>query len=87
MKTGRIKRWALDVNEIALCLARKWWRPIVCLSIGASIVVNGVILPLITNTFPDLPGLAAMIVAASPFAWFRSNEKINGVAEPAMPAQ
>lgn len=69
------------LSEIALCAVRKWWRPLVCMSMGLSLLVNGVILPLITLTFPDLTGLAAVCVALSPFAWLRTQEKFKGATE------
>lgn len=68
-------------SEIALCAVRKWWRPIVCISMGLSLLVNGVALPLILRQFPDLTGLAALCVALAPFAWLRTHEKIKGAVE------
>jgi hypothetical protein len=65
-------------SELLLELVRRWWRPLVCLGIGGSLIVNGIAVPLITRSFPDLTGLAAVIAAASPFAWFRTYEKTRG---------
>ncbi|MCA3504780.1 MAG: hypothetical protein IOD05_16340 [Rhodobacter sp.] len=48
------------------------------LGIGGSLIVNGIALPLITRTFPDLTGLAACIAAAAPFAAIRAWEKAKG---------
>jgi len=69
------------LSEIALCAVRKWWRPLVCISMGLSLLVNGVLLPVVTRTFPDLTGLAALCVALAPFAWLRTHEKIKGASE------
>lgn len=73
-----LKSKFLELQEMALCLVRKWWRPLVCLGIGGSVLVNGVIIPLLNRTVPDLIGLAALITAAAPFAWLRTHEKIRG---------
>lgn len=71
----------MAIQNIALCIIRRWWRPLVQLGIGGSVVVNGVVLPLITRQWPDLTGLAALVVAASPFAAIRAWEKVKGTAE------
>jgi hypothetical protein len=41
-------------------------------------MVNGVAVPLMTRSYPDLTGLAACIVAAAPFAAIRAWEKAKG---------
>ena len=79
------RKWLSDKSEIGLCAVRRWWRPIVCISIGGSVLLNGVILPAVKGDWPDLIGLAALITAAAPFAWIRMNEKIKGVAGPTTP--
>lgn len=57
------------VMEVALCLIRKWWRPLTCVGIAATMWVQGVIIPLATKTVPDLTGLAALVTAiAAAFA-------------------
>lgn len=53
------------VMDIALCLVRKWWRPITCVGIAGSMMVHGIILPLMTRSSPDLTGLAALVTAVS----------------------
>ena len=68
----------LAAQAAALCAVRKWWRPLVQLGIGGSLIVNGVAVPLMTRTSPDLTGLAACIVAAAPFAAIRAWEKAKG---------
>lgn len=71
---------ARRVEQGALALVRRWWRPIVCLSMGGSLFVNGCVLPLLTKTYPDLTGLAALAVSLAPFAWLRSADKAKGAA-------
>lgn len=73
-----MKAWFLRLQDAALCFVRKWWRPLVQLGIGGSLLTNGVAVPLITRSYPDLTGLAACIVAAAPFAAIRAWEKAKG---------
>ncbi|MCA6258672.1 MAG: hypothetical protein IM650_11330 [Phenylobacterium sp.] len=73
-----MKAAILSVQNAALCFVRKWWRPMVQIGIGGSLLVNGVVVPLLTKTYPDLTGLAACIVAAAPFAAIRAWEKAKG---------
>lgn len=73
-----MKAAVLALQSAALCAVRKWWRPLVQLGIGGSLIVNGVAVPLITRSYPDLGGLAACIVAAAPFAAIRAWEKAKG---------
>jgi hypothetical protein len=69
------------IMDIALCLIRKWWRPITCVGIAGSVMVHGVILPLMTRQSPDLTGLAALITAAAAAFAVREWGKIKGSAE------
>ena len=73
-----MKAAVLALQGAALCAVRKWWRPLVQLGIGGSLIVNGVAVPLMTRSYPDLGGLAACIVAAAPFAAIRAWEKAKG---------
>jgi len=73
-----VKAAVLALQGAALCAVRKWWRPLVQLGIGGSLIVNGVAVPLMTRSYPDLGGLAACIVAAAPFAAIRAWEKAKG---------
>lgn len=79
---SKIKVVASEVSNVSLCAVRRWWRPVVCISIGGSVLLNGVILPAVKGDWPDLLGLAALITAAAPFAWLRTQEKLNGVDAP-----
>lgn len=69
------------VMDIALCLIRKWWRPLTCVGIAGSMLVHGIILPLMTKSYPDLMGLAAVITAASTAFAVREWGKAKGNCE------
>ena len=72
-----IKRLS-ELSDLMLCFIRKFWRPLVCISMGLTLLVNGVVIPLATWAVPDLVGLAAVVAAMTPFAWLRTHEKIRG---------
>ena len=69
------------IMDIVLCLIRKWWRPITCIGIAGSVMVHGIILPLMIKQSPDLTGLAALITAASAAFAVREWGKIKVTAE------
>jgi hypothetical protein len=73
------KAEALAIIDAGVCLIKKTWRPITCLGIAGSILVNGVVIPLQTHTVPDLVGLAALVTALAPFVISRTMEKLKGV--------
>lgn len=64
-------RW----QEAALCLVRKWWRPLTQLGIAGGMIVNGVVIPIIKRDFPDLTALAAYVAAATAAFGVRAWEK------------
>lgn len=77
-----IKKRLLRAQEVALCLVRKWWRPVTCIGIAAGTIINLCVIPLWTKTVPDLSAGAAWIAAcATAFAvrevgkkWGTANE-------------
>ncbi len=69
----------LRAQGLALALIRKWWRPLTCLGIAGSMMVHGVVLPLITRTSPDLTGLAALVTACAAAFAVREWGKIKGL--------
>lgn len=69
------------VLDVMLCLIRKWWRPITCVGIAGSVIVNGLVIPLLIRQSPDLTGLAALITAAAAAFAVREWGKIKGTAE------
>lgn len=67
------------VVDTGVCFVKKTWRPAICFHMGLVLLVNGVVLPLVNRSVPDLLGLAALIAALAPFAWLRTVEKTKGV--------
>lgn len=67
--------------DIALCVIRKWWRPLTCVAIAGSMFVHGIILPLMTRSSPDLMGLAALVTAVTGAFAVREWGKIKGVKD------
>lgn len=55
----------LKAQETALCLIRKWWRPITCLGIAGTLIINGMIIPWFSWQVPDMTALAAYVAAAT----------------------
>jgi protein-S-isoprenylcysteine O-methyltransferase Ste14 len=49
----------------ALCIARKWWRPLTCWSIALGAFVNFVVIPLSNWTTPNMAEAAAYVTAAT----------------------
>lgn len=74
-------KFVMRAQDAALCLVRKWWRPLTQIGIGGAIFNVGIVLPLRTWTYPDLVGLAALITAAAPFAIMRGFEKKWGAED------
>lgn len=75
-----IKATLLHWQDMALCLVRKWWRPVTQIGIAGGALVNLVIIPLITRTVPDLAAAAAYVAAATAAFGVRAWEKHKGVA-------
>ncbi len=67
--------------DIPLCFIRKWWRPLTCVWISASVFVNGVFLPIYSQTPADMTALAALITAVTAAFAVREWGKIKGTAE------
>jgi hypothetical protein len=79
----RIMKRALRLQEIALCLVRKWWRPVTCVGIAGGTVVNLVVIPLKTWTVPNLAEGAAWIGACAAAFAVREVGKAWGTASDA----
>lgn len=76
----------LAAQEAALCAIRKWWRPITCLWIAATMAVHGVVLPLLMffwkGEMPtDLTGLSLLVTAIAGAFAVREWGKIKGVGD------
>jgi hypothetical protein len=80
-----IKENLLAFEKVILCVVRKWWRPITCLWIAATMAVHGVIVPLFQlitkgEVSTDLTGLSLLVTSiASAFA-VREWGKVKGVS-------
>jgi hypothetical protein len=72
-----IKDRILAFEKIALCIIRKWWRPITCIWIAATMAVHGVILPL-AGKDTDLTGLSLLVTAIAGAFAVREWGKIKG---------
>ena len=57
-----IKERLLAFEAVALCVIRKWWRPITCVWLAGTMAVHGVILPLMGHD-TDLTGLSLLVTA------------------------
>jgi len=71
----------MAVQEAALCLVSKWWRPVTCIGIAGGALINLVVIPLWTWTPIDLTAAAAYIAAATAAFSIRTWEKKIGVAK------
>ena len=69
------------IMDVPLCFIRKWWRPVTCVGIAATMWVQGVILPLMNKTAPDLMGLAALVTAVAAAFAVREWGKAKGVKD------
>ena len=74
-----LKDRLLAFEKVALCVIRKWWRPITCIWIAGTMAVHGVILPLL-GTETDLTGLSLLVTATAGAFAVREWGKIKGVS-------
>lgn len=75
------KERLLACEKIALCVIRKWWRPLTCLWIMGSMAVHGVVLPWWYAKDTDLTGLSLLVTACAGAFAVREWGKIKGVAD------
>lgn len=71
----------LRVQEAALCLVRKWWRPVTCVGIAAGTVINLAIIPVVKWQVPNLAEGAAWITACAAAFAVREVGKAWGTTE------
>jgi hypothetical protein len=73
----------LDFEAVALCVVRKWWRPVTCLWIAGTMAVHGVVAPLymliVKGEAPhDMTGLSLLVTAVAAAFAVREWGKIKG---------
>jgi len=78
-----IKDRILAAEKVALCIIRKWWRPVTCVWIAATMAVHGVVVPLYMllkhgQAPTDLAALAALVTAIAAAFAVREWGKIKG---------
>lgn len=71
---------AIAAQEVALCVVRKWWRPVTCIGIAGGALVNLVIIPLANWEVPNMAEAAAYVAATTAAFSVRAFEKWKGVA-------
>lgn len=76
-----VKKRLLAVQEIGLCLIRKWWRPVMLAGVGLGTWVNLVIIPLWKREVPNMAEAAAWIAACGALSWVREWGKSKGNTE------
>jgi glycerol-3-phosphate acyltransferase PlsY len=77
------KERLLEIEAIALCVMRKWWRPVTCLWIAGTMAVHGVISPLYLlftkgEAPSDMTGLSLLVTAVAAAFAVREWGKIKG---------
>lgn len=78
---ANIRDKILGIQDILLCAARKWWRPLFAFTAVAILFVNGLLIPLVTWTVADLTGLSLLVTAVAAIYIARSYEITRGRAE------
>lgn len=73
----------MHIDTWVLTQIRKWWRPITCVAIAATMFVHGVIVPIYllmckNQYFSDLVGLAALVTAIAGAFAVREWGKMKG---------
>jgi len=82
-----LKERLLAGEKVALCVIRKWWRPVTCVWIAGTMAVHGVIVPLYRlfkhDEMPstDLTGLSLLVTAIAGAFAVREWGKIKGVSD------
>jgi hypothetical protein len=78
-----LKQRLLDFEAVALCMIRKWWRPMTCVWIAGTMAVHGVVAPLymllVKDEAPsDMTGLSLLVTAIAAAFAVREWGKIKG---------
>jgi hypothetical protein len=72
----------LRAQEVVLCICRKWWRPLTCLGLLASVWVNLVIIPWRKGVPIEFAPAAAFVTAIVAAFAVREAGKIMGADKP-----
>ncbi len=76
----KVKYNVYRTQEVALCIVRKWWRPLGCIGLVAAIFVNCIIIPLKKGEGVDLAGLALVTTSFAPIVAIREWGKIKAMS-------
>lgn len=76
-----IPHWLDRVQTIMRYAITRWWRPFCCLGFVATIWTQGVVLPLLNLTSPDLTGLSLLVTSIVAAFAVREWGKHKGTAE------
>ena len=64
-----------------LCFVRKWWRPVTCIGIAGTVIINGIYIPIVSGIATSPMEMAALITSATAAFAVREWGKIKGTAE------
>ena len=76
----------MKVEQRVLCFVRRWWRPVTCVWLSLSVLVNGIIVPMVQLVRTgdgriDLMALAALVTAIAGAFAVRTYEKVKGMGD------
>lgn len=77
----KLRARILAVQDMALCLVRKWWRPVACIGIAGGCMVNLVVIPLGKWEVPNMAEAAAFVTAVTAAFAVREWGKTKGTVE------
>ena len=75
-----IKAFVQSIEKGVLSVIRRWWRPITCIWIAATMAVHGVVLPM-RGVETDLTGLSLLVTAIAGAFAVREWGKIKGAGD------
>jgi len=79
------KQHLFAFEKAALCIIRKWWRPVTCVWLSLTMAAHGFVLPMYAllahgDTMTDLSGLSMLVTAIAAAFAVRTYEKTKGLA-------
>ena len=75
-----IKAFVQSIETGLLAIIRRWWRPVTCILIAATMGVHGVVLPM-RGVETDLTGLSLLVTAIAGAFAVREWGKIKGAGD------